>query len=117
VSAALVSGCVMLGVVAPRILGLMYRVVQSISRAPLPQPPEPAVLSLVAPDGVSQTSPIVVAAMLVSLAILVFVLLRIGRFRLRRADTWGCGRIRQTPRMEYTSAAFAEPLRRIFSEL
>jgi hypothetical protein len=36
---------------------------------------------------------------------------------VRRAATWGCGRIVQTPRMEYTSSAFAEPLRRIFSEL
>jgi hypothetical protein len=32
-------------------------------------------------------------------------------------DTWGCGRIAQTARMEYTSTAFAEPLRRVFAEL
>lgn len=37
--------------------------------------------------------------------------------RLRVGDTWGCGRIGQTPRMEYTATAFAEPLRRIFAEL
>jgi len=37
--------------------------------------------------------------------------------RLRRGDTWGCGRIGQTPRMEYTATAFAEPLRRVFAEL
>jgi hypothetical protein len=37
--------------------------------------------------------------------------------RLRVADTWGCGRIGQTPRMEYTATAFAEPLRRVFAEL
>jgi hydrogenase-4 component B len=37
--------------------------------------------------------------------------------RLRLADTWGCGRIGQTPRMEYTATAFAEPLRRVFAEL
>ena len=36
---------------------------------------------------------------------------------VRRADTWGCGHIRQTARMEYTSSAFAEPLRRIFAEV
>jgi hypothetical protein len=36
---------------------------------------------------------------------------------LRRAPTWGCGRLNQTPRMEYTATAFAEPLRRIFAEL
>jgi hydrogenase-4 component B len=43
--------------------------------------------------------------------------IRASGFAVRRADTWGCGRIRQTPRMEYTSSAFAEPLRRIFAEL
>jgi hypothetical protein len=32
-------------------------------------------------------------------------------------DTWGCGRIGQTARMEYTATAFAEPLRRVFAEL
>src|SRR4029453_12779681 len=37
--------------------------------------------------------------------------------RLRGDDTWGCGRIGQTPRMEYTATAFAEPLRRVFAEL
>lgn len=38
-------------------------------------------------------------------------------WRLRVGDTWGCGRIGQTPRMEYTATAFAEPLRRVFAEL
>src|SRR5262249_56153343 len=37
--------------------------------------------------------------------------------RGRVGDTWGCGRIGQTPRMEYTATAFAEPLRRVFAEL
>jgi hypothetical protein len=36
---------------------------------------------------------------------------------LRVGETWGCGRIGQTPRMEYTATAFAEPLRRVFAEL
>ena len=36
---------------------------------------------------------------------------------LRVDETWGCGRIAQTARMEYTSTAFAEPLRRVFAEL
>jgi hypothetical protein len=37
--------------------------------------------------------------------------------RLRVGETWGCGRIGQTARMEYTATAFAEPLRRVFAEL
>ena len=36
---------------------------------------------------------------------------------IRIGETWGCGRVVQTPRMEYTSTAFAEPLRRVFAEL
>ena len=37
--------------------------------------------------------------------------------RVRIADTWGCGRLVQTARMEYTATAFAEPLRRVFRGL
>jgi hydrogenase-4 component B len=41
----------------------------------------------------------------------------VARRDVRVGDTWGCGRIGQTPRMEYTSTAFAEPLRRVFDQL
>ncbi len=37
--------------------------------------------------------------------------------KLRFGETWGCGRVGQTARMEYTSTAFAEPLRRVFADL
>jgi len=40
-----------------------------------------------------------------------------ARGGLRVNETWGCGRVVQTARMEYTSTAFAEPLRRVFAEL
>ena len=36
-----------------------------------------------------------------------------ARRPLRVGETWGCGRVVQTPRMEYTATAFAEPLRRM----
>ena len=36
---------------------------------------------------------------------------------LRVSDTWGCGRVAQTPRMQYTATSFAEPLRRVFAAL
>ncbi len=42
--------------------------------------------------------------------------LRVNR-KLRVSDSWGCGQAGQTPRMEYTATAFAEPLRRVFAEL
>jgi len=34
--------------------------------------------------------------------------------RTRAYETWGCGRIVQTPRMEYTATAFANPFKRVF---
>jgi len=34
--------------------------------------------------------------------------------RVRRYETWGCGRLLQTPRMEYTATAFANPFKRVF---
>ena len=64
-------------------------------------------------------SPTLVALSLLivlALAPLVMTVLRVNR-RLRVSDTWGCGRVGQTPRMEYTSTSFAEPLRRVFAEL
>jgi hydrogenase-4 component B len=34
--------------------------------------------------------------------------------RRRRGETWGCGRLLQTARMEYTATAFANPFKRVF---
>ncbi|MBI3104286.1 MAG: hydrogenase 4 subunit B [Candidatus Rokubacteria bacterium] len=66
-----------------------------------------------------QMSAPLLALGLVLLLALVPLLLRVlgADRRLRVADTWGCGRIGQTARMEYTATAFAEPLRRVFAEL
>ena len=63
--------------------------------------------------------PAALAAGLVLVPVAVVVAFRLGAAdrRLRVGDTWGCGRIGQTPRMEYTATAFAEPLRRVFAEL
>jgi hypothetical protein len=64
-------------------------------------------------------SPLVLAVGLAALLALVPIGLRVFRAArgLRVGDTWGCGRIEQSPRMQYTATAFAEPLRRVFAEL
>jgi hydrogenase-4 component B len=75
-------------------------------------------LPLRVPGTSGQMSPTLLALSLVLLLALVPLALRmLGPDRRRVADTWGCGRIGQTPRMEYTATAFAEPLRRVFAEL
>src|SRR5262245_43338917 len=64
-------------------------------------------------------SPPLLALGLVVLLTLVPLGLRLlgAERRGRVGETWGCGRISQTARMEYTATAFAEPLRRVFAEL
>ena len=76
-------------------------------------------LPLRVPGAYGEMSPALLALGLVLLVLIVPVALRVlGAHRgLRVGDTWGCGRIGQTPRMEYTATAFAEPLRRVFAEL
>jgi hydrogenase-4 component B len=85
-------------------------------------PAVPIGFNLAMPLGVSgavgEMSPILVAAGLVLLGGMTWIALRLlADRRLRVGETWGCGRIGQTPRMEYTATAFAEPLRRVFAEV
>lgn len=75
-------------------------------------------LTLRTPDNLAQMSPALVPAGLGLVVLAAWLAVRIcaSRRPLRVSETWGCGRVVQTPRMEYTSTAFAEPLRRIFAE-
>jgi hypothetical protein len=75
-------------------------------------------LTLETPQALARISPVALMAVLAAAAAGVWLAGRlVSRGARRIDDTWGCGRIVQTSRMEYTSTAFAEPLRRIFGEL
>jgi hydrogenase-4 component B len=76
-------------------------------------------LTLQTPAGFARMSPTLVAAGLglVVLAAWLAVKVFASRRPVRLGETWGCGRVVQTARMEYTATAFAEPLRRIFAAL
>jgi hydrogenase-4 component B len=68
--------------------------------------------------GAGSMSPVMVAVGLALLAGAAWIAFRmLADRRVRAGETWGCGRIGQTARMEYTATAFAEPLRRVFAEL
>jgi hydrogenase-4 component B len=110
--------CLALGLAAPRVVGGLAEVMGTLS----PPPVAAALLApsrvwLVAPGGIARVSPLLIAFLLSAVAAIAVAAIRARGLALRYADTWGCGRIQQTPRMEYTSSAFAEPLRRVFSEL
>jgi NADH:ubiquinone oxidoreductase subunit 5 (subunit L)/multisubunit Na+/H+ antiporter MnhA subunit len=74
-------------------------------------------LAFQTPAGLARMSPPAIVAGLIGGLAVVWLVVRVlaSRRPLRYADTWGCGRVGQTPRMEYTATAYAEPLRRIFS--
>lgn len=116
--AVLAGGCVVFGLAAPTIIHGMYRILDSVPGLSTGEPgPQPSPLWLMVPSGSAQVSPFVMAVMLAAIGLVVLLATKARGFQIRRADTWGCGRIGQTPRMEYTASAFAEPLRRIFAEL
>ena len=76
-------------------------------------------VSVQSPSAFGQMSPtLVMLGLLILFALipLVMKILRVNQ-KLRVSDSWGCGRVGQTSRMEYTATSFAEPLRRVFAEL
>ena len=116
----LAVACAGLGLAAVPLLSALSRAVPV--QAGLPAPVAPLFgggLVLSASGGFAVMSPLLVALGLVVAIAGVWLGTRIlgsGR-RIRTGETWGCGRVVQTFRMEYTSTAFAEPLRRVFAEL
>jgi len=73
-------------------------------------------LTFTIPGDFAALSPVMVAIALAIGAVtpLVFLIVVRSPRRLRMGDTWGCGRILQTSRMEYTAGAFADPFKRVF---
>ena len=115
----LAVACVGLGLAAVPVLAALGAVLAGHAGLPAAAPRLGGGLLLSTPGGFARMSPALVALGLVVVIAGVWLGVRIlgaGR-RLRVGETWGCGRVAQTARMEYTSTAFAEPLRRVFAEL
>jgi len=110
--------CAVLGLGAAFVLPALGSILAGYAGLPRVVPPLTAGPLLVPPGGGASISPSLVAIGLLLAMGAAWLAVRVGAARgLRVGDTWGCGRIGQTPRMEYTSTAYAEPLRRVFAEL
>jgi hydrogenase-4 component B len=117
--AILTLACIVLGLAPFVVVPGLGRVLTGLGGLPDTHAAFTFNLSLVTPGNFASVSPTLVAIGLIALLGLVPVAMlafRVNR-RLRVTDSWGCGRVGQTPRMEYTATAFAEPLRRVFAEL
>ncbi len=115
----LAVACIVLGVAPVIVVPFLGRVIGGLGDLPQTNPGLTFNLSLQTPESFGQISPTLVAGGLLLILALIPIglwVFRVNR-KLRLGETWGCGRTGQTPRMEYTATAFAEPLRRVFAEL
>jgi hydrogenase-4 component B len=112
---ALAAACAALGLAAAVVTPALARV--AASRVPAEAPIAVADWSTLRVSGdFGSLSPAIVAVALAGGLLLPLLLLRLAgaEGRRRYAETWGCGRLLQTARMEYTSTAFANPFTRVF---
>jgi hydrogenase-4 component B len=115
----LALACVALGLAPIVVVPAIGRVIAGLGGMPGMQAQFTIGISLATPNGFGRMSPTLIAAgvlLLLALVPVVMMLLRVN-WKRRTGESWGCGRLGQTPRMEYTATAFAEPLRRVFAEL
>lgn len=118
----LVIACVVLGLAPFAVMPMLGKALAGLDDLPVIMPKFSFNLSLQMPESFAQISPTLATLgllIIIGFAYAIMRLVRVNRPALagRVSDTWGCGRIGQTPRMEYTATAFAEPLRRVFAEL
>ena len=106
--------CILLGLLPTMALPALGRLASDLG---LPFSQLDAGTALALPLVGSQLWPIGLAVLLfgVAFALAVATRRRTSAARRRIDAAWSCGRIRQSPRTEYTAAAFAEPLRRVFT--
>lgn len=115
----LALACIGLGLAPFRVVPLLGAALAGMGGLPATAPVLTAGLSVQTPGLAGQFAAPLVALALALMLGLTLLGLRAARVNrgLRREDAWGCGRIGQSPRMEYTATSFAEPLRRIFAEI
>jgi hydrogenase-4 component B len=111
--------CVALGLAPGAVSAVIGRAMHQTAALPGPLVHDGSAGLLVSPVQLGQISPVMLGVLLVLVSVGALGAMRVfgASWALRRGDTWGCGRIAQTSRMEYTAAAFAEPLKRVFSEI
>ena len=117
--AALAVACAALGVGATLVVPVLAAVAADLMRGVrVPIAIFGGVTVRVSGDFAS-VSMLTVAAALAAALLLVVVGVRLAgaSARPRVAATWGCGRIVQTARMEYTATAFSNPFKRVFEFL
>ena len=107
--------CVVLGVGASVVVRPLIDVAATLVPAAAPIAIGPGLTLQVSNGFASLSTAAVTVALAGAIAVPLGVLTVVGaRVRPRRYETWACGRLLQTARMEYTATAFANPFTRVF---
>jgi hydrogenase-4 component B len=112
---ATAAACAALALGASAVVPALAAVAATLVPAPAPITVGAWLTLNISGDFASLSMPAVALALAggVLLPVLLLVVAR-ARPRVRRYETWGCGRLLQTARMEYTATAFADPFTRVF---
>jgi hydrogenase-4 component B len=114
--AALAVTCAALGIGATLVVPVLSAVAAELTRG-VHVPIAVFGLTVRVSDDFASVSTLTVAAALGAALLLLFagVWLAGASARPRVSETWGCGRLVQTARMQYTATAFSSPFKRIFA--
>ncbi|MGP1677042.1 MAG: hydrogenase 4 subunit B [Burkholderiales bacterium] len=107
--------CLLLGVFPTTMIEAMAPITELLVREALPSAAAQGWLWLtpISPQVASYSAPFVVAAIVVVFG-LGYLFLKRGAVPARRVYAWDCGFGQLTQRMQYTSTAFSQPIRRVF---
>ena len=113
------AACVALGLGATAVVQPLLAVAGGLVPSPTTPITVGAGLTLHVSGSFASVSTAAVAVALVGALAAPLLILRLAgaRPRPRRYETWACGRLLLTPRMEYTATAFANPFTRVFDFL
>ena len=112
---ALAVACVALGLGPTLVVPALGSVAAAVLRTPAAAAGGNWLTLRVSGDFASLSTAAIALALVLSLLVPLAVLRLVGASRRTRGyETWGCGRIVQTARMEYTATAFANPFKRVF---
>ncbi|MFN7086850.1 MAG: hydrogenase 4 subunit B [Burkholderiales bacterium] len=108
--------CLLLGVFPTITIEAIAPITQLLVHETLPSATAQGWLWLtpISPQIASYSAPFVVVAIIVVFA-LGYLFLKRGAVPARRAYAWDCGFGQLTQRMQYTSTAFSQPIRRVFT--
>lgn len=111
--------CVLFGVLPTQIIALIEPVSVQLLGGGLPESGAQGWLWLtpISSDTASYSAPLTILLLALIAGVAFWWFLRGVPRRIRRSDPWDCGFAPPSPRMQYTAASFAQPIRRVFGLL